>query len=243
MGKRVALTVSELLEELIKQKVVLWLEGNNLAYRAPKGVLTKEQLQWLGQYKDEVMAQIRERDSKSIQYSPLSYGQRALWFQHQMAPTSPAYNIPFVARIVSQANCELLKGVFEKLIDRHPMLRTTYDLENGTPRMQIHGFLNPIINQHDVKGISEAELFEMVCQKNREPFDLANGPLIRIHLFERSVFDQILLVTIHHIACDGWSLGVILRDLKAICEATVSGGTVQFAPYLLSVYRFCQTTV
>ena len=213
-----------MLEELFRQKVELWLDGNNLRYRAPKGVLTKEQIQWLGQYKEEIISQIRERAPKSIRYSPLSYGQRALWFQHQMAPTSPAYNISFVAQIVSQVDCEVLRGVFEKLIDRHPMLRRNYPLEDKIPKMQIHGSFDPNIIQHDVKEISEAELFEMVCQKNREPFDLANGPLIRIHLFERSVSDQILLVTIHHIACDGWSMGVILRDLKAICEATVNGG-------------------
>ena len=136
-----------------------------------------------------------------------------------MAPNSHSYNIPFVAKVVSKINIDLLNRVFQKLIDRHPMLRTTYQIRDGMLAMRIVGFMKPTIVQHWEKDLTEEELFELVYKNNREPIDLENGPLIRIQVFSKSEVDHILLVTIHHIACDGWSLGIVLRDLKVFCEA------------------------
>ena len=211
--------IPELLDDLAARNVELWFEGDTLRYRAPKGVLTKENLQFLSEFKNEVLLLLRDRARKSISIAPVSYGQRALLFQSQMAPNSHSYNIPFVARVVSQINIDQLNRVFQKLIDRHPMLRTTYQIEDGIPAMRIAGIQEPVIVQHWVKDLTEEELFELVYDKNREPIDLENGPLIRTQVFSKSEIDHILLVTIHHIACDGWSLGIVLRDLKVFCEA------------------------
>jgi amino acid adenylation domain-containing protein len=228
--------ILELLENLDRLKVEFWPDGDMLRYRAPKGILTKKDLGFLSQSKSEILLLLRERLRRSIEISPVSYGQRALLFQYQMDPNSQAYNIPFVARVVSQIDTVKLNNVFQKLIDRHPMLRTTYQIQDGIPAMRVVGFQEPTVVQLCVKDLTEQELFDLVYKKNREAFDLENGPLIRIQVFSKSEIDHILLVTVHHIACDGWSFGIVLRDLKTFCEAEGGEGSAANLPPLRSNY-------
>jgi amino acid adenylation domain-containing protein len=181
--------------------------------------------------KRQILARmLRERAGRSQTSHPLSVGQQALWFQNQLAPISAAYNLGFTARIVSAFDAGLMRTAVERLIDRHPILRSTYRMSDGNPSLFILGFLEPLFVQHDAAGLSEDELSTAVQRCNRAPFDLENGPIIRVHIFSRSDSDHVLLLSIPHIACDGWSMGLLIRDLRAFCEAQAGRRLTDLAP-------------
>ena len=205
--------VSELLEQLSEHNVQLWFEGNNLRYRAPKGVLKEGHLALLSRNKDQAIALLRQRASNSIFSFPLSYNQRAMWFIYQTAPASPAYNVAFTARIRSALDIDALRSALQALVDRHSSLRTTYITDDGEPIQRIHGYLECPFQIREASPLAATELKEEVIRAYKVPFDLKKGPLVRADLFACSTNDYVFLFTAHHIACDGWSFFVLLDEL------------------------------
>jgi natural product biosynthesis luciferase-like monooxygenase protein len=145
---------------------------------------------------------------------PLSYGQRALWFLHQLAPESAAYNVFFAMRVVSDLNVAALRRAFQTLIDRHPSLRTTYFTQDGQPAQLIHAEREVYFEEIDASTWSAAALDERLVEAAHRPFDLAHGPLFRVHLFTRAPAQHVLLLTSHHIALDLWSLVLLMNELR-----------------------------
>ena len=153
----------------------------------------------------------------------LSYGQQALWFLHQNNPDNAAYNVALTARIHSSVDIAAWKKACQRLINRHPVLRTTYILEGDGPRQKVHAFMPVHFEEIDATAKNEAGLLERVNTTYSIPFDLENGPICRIYLFKREIDDYILLFNIHHIACDGFSTWVILEELKNLYAAELDG--------------------
>ena len=151
---------------------------------------------------------------------PLSHGQRALWFTYQMAPESAAaYNIAFTARIRSQVNVPSLQRAFQALIARHPMLRTTFVEQDGEPVQQVNTAQEVCFEEIDASNWNWDELKQQVVEAYQCSFDLKLGPLVRMNLFNRSEQDRILLLTIDHIICDGWSFWMIMDELRGLYSA------------------------
>ena len=166
---------------------------------------------------------------------PLSPGQQAFWFLYQNAPGSAAYNVPFAARIRSRAvDVAALQKACDQLVERHPMLRCTYATHEGNPQQQLHAFLAPAFNQVDASEWSDEELAAEVKRTYRQPFDLENGPVVRITLFRRAA-DYVLLFVMHHISVDAWSLMLLVEDLKGL-YAAVKGGQPAALPPLPATY-------
>lgn len=165
---------------------------------------------------------------KELQY-PLSYGQRALWFQHQVAPES-IFNLLYAVRICSQVNITNLKRAFQILTDRHPTLRTTFHAVKGEPVQKIHEEMEVCFQHEDASSWSEAELQKRLEQETRKPFDLENGPLFRIHLFSKAEDEHILLETIHHLVADLWSQAIIANEVGLIYSALISQQEFQLPP-------------
>lgn len=191
----------------------LWLEDGALRYHAPQGALTPELRGLLAARREELVA-VLGRGPAAPEISPLSRNQQFLWFLYRMDPGSAAYNVAFAARIVSAVDLSRLDKAFQKLVARHPMLRTTYEDDNGSPVMKVHETLALACERIDAAGWSEEVLEREVHRRYAEPFDLARGPVLRVQFFPHAPCDVVLLVTIHHIACDGWSLGILLRELR-----------------------------
>jgi amino acid adenylation domain-containing protein len=144
---------------------------------------------------------------------PLSYGQQALWFLHQLAPQRAAYNIARAIRIRGFLNREALRNAFRRVMDRHASLRTTFIMKHGEPVQRVKpaaGEMETI----DATAWSESELMTCLHRWADRPFDLENGPLAMAKLFIQSPDAHVLLLTIHHIVSDLWSFGIILRDLR-----------------------------
>lgn len=163
---------------------------------------------------------------------PLSYGQRALWFLHQLEPTTAAYNIANAVRIRSEVDPGALQRAFERLVQRHAALRTTFAARHGEPFQIIHA-QGSVEFQVSGPGHSVADLDAQLTAAAQRPFDLERGPLLRVHLFTRSDREHVLLLVVHHIVADLWSLDILTQELGTVYAAERAGYPVELAPLTL----------
>lgn len=169
---------------------------------------------------------------------PLSYGQQAMWFLHELAPESPAYNVTFTARVRSRIDVEALRRSLQVLVDRHSPLRTTYANRDGKLVQIVHQGQAPQLEIIDANGWVDDQLHRATRSAYEVPFDLENGPVFRAHLFTRAVDDHVLMLTAHHIAIDGWSFWVLLREFGEVYAGEVAGRTAILAPLEASYADF-----
>jgi thioester reductase-like protein/FkbM family methyltransferase len=219
----------ELLEELSKLGVKLWKVENRLRYGAPKGVLTSELLERIKQHKATILRLLPETLDTPDTY-PLSYGQQALWFLYQSAPESSAYNTAFTVHIRSHVDVSALRQVFQTLMNRHPCLRTTFKTIDGKPVQEVHGDQEVYFKQTDTSTWSWEELNKRIVETYQRPFDLERGPVMRVNLFTSSEQDHILLIAIHHIVYDGWSLWIFLDEFHKLYSAKTTGTQASLGP-------------
>src|SRR5689334_4591622 len=171
---------------------------------------------------------------------PLSYAQQRLWFIHQLDPDSPAYNIPLAVRLKGQLDVDALRATLTEIVHRHEALRTTFVVRDGQPHqlirpaakleLPITDLTNVADREREVQRIAEAEA--------RLPFDLERGPLLRVRLLQVADEEQVLLVTMHHIVSDGWSMGVLVKEVATLYTAFAKGEAspleelpIQYADY------------
>ena len=159
---------------------------------------------------------LASRTAQADALSPCSYSQRSLWFMHQLAPTSSVYNVATAWRIRSAIDAKAMHRAFQAVVDRHEALRTTFESREGEPWQRVHARLADGFQTRVVGACDEAELMTMLVDDAKQPFNLETGPLLRATLFTRNETDHVLLVVIHHIACDLWSVEHILDDLRVL---------------------------
>ncbi|MCL5997211.1 MAG: amino acid adenylation domain-containing protein, partial [Chloroflexi bacterium] len=161
---------------------------------------------------------------------PLSFAQQRLWFLDQLQPGTVAYNIPSAVRLMGALDVPALERSLDELVYRHESLRTTYTSIDGQPRQFIApAFHLPLTIEHlnyRSPDEREAEALRLAAEEASRPFDLARGPLLRIRLLQIDERDHIILLTMHHIVADGWSMGVFVRELAALYAAFTSGQPV-----------------
>src|SRR5262249_34344186 len=114
---------------------------------------------------------------------PLSHGQRALWFLHQLAPESAGYNITGAAAIRADLDIAALRRSFQLLVERHPSLRTTFTARDGEPFQRLHDQMELSFYQEDASAWSDSLLDEHLTARAHDPFDLEKGPLLRVVVF------------------------------------------------------------
>ncbi len=154
----------------------------------------------------------------------LSDGQKALWFLWRLEPASPAYNLPAAVRITSQVDAEALRRAFQALVDRHPALRTTFAVgESGDPVQRVAPASVVDFEVVDAAGWSEEDLRARLDEEAHRSFDLEQGPLFRVRLYLRTG-EPVLLLNMHHIMGDFWSLSVLARELGALLLPPSPGG-------------------
>ncbi|HEY0735912.1 MAG TPA: amino acid adenylation domain-containing protein, partial [Herpetosiphonaceae bacterium] len=156
---------------------------------------------------------------------PLSFAQQRLWFLDQLEPGSPLYNLPASVRLQGTLDRAALRHSLDRLIARHESLRTTFAAVQGQP-VQVITPATPLdLTTVDLRLLPaharEAAAMELVIEDARQPFDLQRGPLLRATLVLLDQNEYLLLFTLHHIITDGWSMGVLIRELAAIYLAVV----------------------
>jgi acyl transferase domain-containing protein len=166
---------------------------------------------------------------------PLSYAQMRLWFLEQMSPGTGLYNIPAAISLKGELEIGALKQSLDEVVRRHEALRTTFAESAGKPFQLVHppaGFESPLV---DLSGLTEpvrgSEARRLAMEEAGRPFDLTRGPLVRGAFLKLCEDEHVLLLTMHHVISDAYSLGVLIRELAALYKA-FSAGAVSPLPEL-----------
>ncbi|HEX2203309.1 MAG TPA: amino acid adenylation domain-containing protein, partial [Longimicrobium sp.] len=158
---------------------------------------------------------------------PLSFAQERLWFLDQLESDSAFYNIPAALRLSGALDVRALERALGEVVRRHEALRTTFPEVDGAPVQAIAPFTGFSVSFDDLSALDEpqreAEVRRRAADDAARPFDLAGGPLFRAALLRLSAEEHVLLLSMHHVVSDGWSLGVLFRELSALYAAFVAG--------------------
>ncbi len=158
---------------------------------------------------------------------PLSFAQQRLWFVEQLDPTRPRYSAPQAIRMQGRLDIRALERSIREVISRHEILRTSFPITSEGPVQRIAPAATFSLAVVDLRchlaSQREAELMRMVDDEAQEPFDLAHGPLTRAKLVHMTEDEYVLLLSIHHLVSDGWSLGILFREVEGSYNATVRG--------------------
>ncbi|MBL8149199.1 MAG: amino acid adenylation domain-containing protein, partial [Blastocatellia bacterium] len=207
------MSLIDFLEDLVLENWKFWLEDGRLKYRAPKHAVNNSVLEQLKQYKTEII-KILEDDGLDI--FPLSYGQQALWFLWKMSPESSAYNLSLPILFTSPVETNTLLKACKLLTEEHCLLRAVFSVKNGKPFARLTEYIDWTVV--DATSWDEKRLLHEMETSHHTLFNLETGPVVRFKLFQRLDKDQILLVAMHHIVSDGWSMEIIRKQLPTLYE-------------------------
>ncbi len=154
---------------------------------------------------------------------PLCLAQERLWFLDQLEPGNPFYNVAIAILLTGQLNVSAIEQSLNEVVKRHEALRTSFTAVKGRPVQVIAPSLTLTLPVVEVPGLSEAEALHLATQEAQQPFDLSSLPLLRSKLLRLNEDKHMLILSIHHIISDGWSIGILIRELAVLYEALSSG--------------------
>ncbi len=187
--------------------------------------------------------------AEQVYVFPTSFAQQRLWFLDQLVPGSAFYNIDVAIPFSQRLDAVVFEASVNEIVRRHEVLRTTFKAVNGEPFQVIAATSHIPLRFADLRPLPDAErdarATELATEQARKPFDLAKGPLIRTTLVQMGEEEFNFLLTLHHIVCDGWSLGVFFDELTSIYESFATGEpsplpqlAVQYADFAVSQKRW-----
>ena len=183
--------------------------------------------------KKELARSLLIRKAESVRkVFPMSVGQEALWFLYLNQPDSTAYNEGFAVRLLDKTDEVALKRAFQRLADRHEALRSRFAFRDGLPVQEVLGYQSVDFAVADAFGLDPAELNSAVKSAFDRPHRLEDGQVFRARLFRRKDDESILVVSIHHIVCDGWSVNLLLGELLEAYNAEKKEKQPTLAPLL-----------
>ncbi len=175
---------------------------------------------------------------------PASFAQQRLWFLDQLDPGTAAYNLPRAFRIAGPLNVGNLTRAFQIVIERHAALRTVFESVEGEGRQIVLSELEveiPIVELGDFpESERETEALRIAAEEGRKPFDLKEGPLIRPVLVRLEPEKHFLVLTMHHIIADGWSIALLFRELTTAYAAITKGGAPDLPELPLQYTEYAQ---
>lgn len=222
------------LSELNQQNIRLLADADQLHINAPKGALSPELTAELKARKGEILVFLRQNQSapmtaqiQNISRSeplPLSFSQQRLWFLEQLG-SGATYTIPLAFQLLGELDIAALQQTLTEIVRRHESLRTSFVQGQEQTHQVIYppGIMPlPLIDlQHVTSEKQAAEVARLICLETLKPFDLSADLMLRASLLRQASKTHVLLLTLHHIAADGWSLGVLVGELTALYKAFV----------------------
>jgi amino acid adenylation domain-containing protein len=198
--------------------------------------------QRLREKRAEIAGELALRRRKDQNNYALSFAQERLWFLDQFEPQSPLYNVPAVLRLTGPLDVSALRQSLNEIIRRHEVLRATFPSDKGQPQQVIAPELILQLFVTDLRALPASEkdrtVLQLATEEAQKPFDLAKEPLVRACLLQTDTDTHVLLLTMHHIVFDGWSTGIMLRELSLLYDALRKGGrsplselAIQYADY------------
>jgi amino acid adenylation domain-containing protein len=233
------MTATELLSQLRKQNITLRADNGQLIFSGPKGLLTSELRAELMGRKEEILNFLNNTAISVPPHEPplqrvirdrtlpLSFAQQRLWFLDQYEPKNSVYNIPYGLRLEGPLKVGALEQSLREIVRRHEALRTTFSILGGDVAQVISPSLSLSLSVIDLtdrlEAVREEEAQRLAHEEARRPFDLRTGPLFRATLIRLAEQDHLLLLTLHHIVSDGWSMGVLYHELSVLYRAFTNG--------------------
>ncbi|GAB4195292.1 MAG: hypothetical protein OHK0022_11930 [Roseiflexaceae bacterium] len=245
------MSLLDFMNDLQSRQISLWLEDDQLRYRAPKGALTAELRAQILERRAELVQLLQEmrgaarpglppiQAADRRQPLPLSFSQERLWVLERMQAGASAYVIQAALSLEGALDRDALEQAFQELVSRHEILRTTFAVKGLQPVQIVAPSAHLPVAFADLTALSDEQQGATVVARRAEliqPFDLAQGPLVRVALLRLAPQHHLLLLALHHIIADGWSVGVIMAELAA-CYAARPGGAalaplpVQYADF------------
>ena len=247
--------IVEFLSYLRGLDVQVVVDGDRLRCNAPEGALTPALRIELAERKAEIISFLRQANVNtgstaisllpaSRKTVPLSFAQQRLWFLEQLVPGNPFYNVPTAVRLSGPLNITALEQTFNEIVRRHEALRTSFQMVEGQLVQVLAPHLNvplPVVDLEQLPTTArEQAVRQLTAQAAQRPFALAIGPLLRVQLLRLGVDEHVLLLTMHHIVSDGWSIGVLLRELGVLYTAFATGQPSPLAELPLQYADFAQ---
>jgi amino acid adenylation domain-containing protein len=232
------LTTIELLNELRSRRVAIWLDGEELRYRAAPGALTDSLLSEMRVHKPDLVAFLRATEAGTARNElippvprgrpfPLSFAQERLLFLEELAPGTAAYNIAAAVPLSFRVDVGALQQSLGFLVARHESLRTTFTTVDAEPVQVISDNSRLPVNVIDLghlePRVRTIEAQRLAREEAAVPFDLRRGPLLRATIIQLGSSQSLLLLTMHHIVSDGWSMGIFYRELGIAYGAFAMG--------------------
>ncbi len=249
-------TILELFSRLRTLGVNISLDGEALKVSAPKGAITAELRQEITARKPEMVLFLRTllRTARSSELSiarrdpaspvPLSSSQQRLWFLHHLDDGRASYNIPAVLRMTGLLDVAALEKAVQNIIVRHENLRTRFVEQDGQPAAVIDKELSWNLEQLDLRNLDSSERdglsMSRAAEFIRKPFDLSKESPLRALLITIEADNHLLVASMHHIISDGWSMGVMVRELTEHYLAAKNGTTARMAPLAVQYADFAQ---
>ncbi|MCC5635071.1 amino acid adenylation domain-containing protein [Nostoc sp. CHAB 5844] len=234
--------IQEFLSELSNLDIRLWLDGERLRCNAPKEVLTPDLQTKITTRKAEIIQFFNTSSTQETikpvprnQNLPLSFAQQGLWFLDELEGGSSAYNQLFAIKLQDVVQVAILEQALTEIVRRHEILRTTFKTINGQAFQAIAPEANFTLA---VETLQWQDLQPFAVTQSLRPFNLAEGPLLRVTLVKLAPKEHVLLFVIHHAIADAWSSTIIIQELAAIYEAFSLGKpspllelTIQYADF------------
>ncbi|MGB3203984.1 MAG: amino acid adenylation domain-containing protein [Crinalium sp.] len=166
---------------------------------------------------------------------PTSFAQQRLWFLNQLAPDNPFYNVSTALRLKGSLNLTALQQAFNEIVRRHETLRTNFVMVEGEIMQAIASDLTLSIVVKNLCHLSaderEQQVIKLAIQEARQPFNLATDQLLRVKLLQLDDAEYVLLLNLHHIVADGWSIGVLIRELGTLYTALYNDQVASTPPF------------
>lgn len=239
------MTFHQLLNELIEKKVHLFLNGQELRYKAQPGTITEELKNKMRFYKDELIRHLSSNANEAVTLpqiqkrtdtapAEMSYAQRRLWILDQLDPGNPAYNTPIITPLDGPVNMAHLEKALNAIVMRHETLRTVFYMENGKPVQVVVPRITVPIEFSNLCTLPNDQRSTAVIDRINaligHRFDLKNGPLLKAAAMCVSETKYLLVIVKHHIITDGWSMGVFANELQKLYKSYDSGMDAGLAP-------------
>ncbi|WP_199609981.1 non-ribosomal peptide synthetase [Flocculibacter collagenilyticus] len=224
-----------ILREAKKRQVSFYLKDDNqLAFKAPAGALAGEFKQDVIAHKAELIAFLRGNHSDDgpsavtrAAHMPLSFAQQRLWFIDTLEDGSAQYNIPIAIKLTGRLNVAGLQHAINCIVARHEILRTCYGNNNGVGYQTVQQAQPVDIIDIDASQLSEQQadqqIKSLLADEVARSFDLKTDVMLRATLIRKADNEHILLFTVHHIAADGWSIGVIVKEFSQFYQQFIEG--------------------
>lgn len=254
--------LADLMTALAEQDVHVYVQEGKLKTRSKPGVITPDMAAQIRDHKQALIDHLSAASKKAIEITAmplltasehtLSYAQQRLWFLDRFKSGNISYNMPIALRLNGKLDSEALRRSLDEIMRRHAVLRSTYKKTAAGPVQVIQPVAPIAMPIVDIRDLPEADQGPAVAQLARaeveRAFDLTRDPMLRVTLLRLADERYVLYVTLHHIAADGWSLGVLLKELAALYGTSTTSLppslpplSHQYADYARWQQQFCKS--